>query len=287
MKSIQLSPSASVTPTSAGVILRSELGTFQIAGDDEETFVTRMVPLLDGSRDREAIEAALGGYSRASVARFLDLLIERGLAEEAETRGGDDRRAQQMALFRRWSSAPAEAMERLSSARVILAGAEPWGEALAVDLCAAGVSSFARLGKGAIDPGCSLVVAAVAPGDAGEAERVARLSHRAGVRTLWAHLDGGCAVMGPLTAPGRTACRICADAAALNPPFGERSARADQAGASAGLLGRMVAMEAVKILSEYTPSRLGGRVWVQDLTTFACSLHTLVRLPWCRVCGDG
>ena len=37
---VRLSPSAGITPTGAGVILRSDLGTFQVAGPDtiEEGF---------------------------------------------------------------------------------------------------------------------------------------------------------------------------------------------------------------------------------------------------------
>jgi bacteriocin biosynthesis cyclodehydratase domain-containing protein len=53
------------------------------------------------------------------------------------------------------------------------------------------------------------------------------------------------------------------------------------------LLGQLVAMEALKVLSAYTPSRLGGRLLIQDLSTFETSRHTLVRLPWCRCCGEG
>jgi hypothetical protein len=44
-------------------------------------------------------------------------------------------------------------------------------------------------------------------------------------------------------------------------------------------------MEAIKVLSGYTRETLGGRVLIQDLGTFETRIHTLVRLPWCRVCG--
>jgi bacteriocin biosynthesis cyclodehydratase domain-containing protein len=53
------------------------------------------------------------------------------------------------------------------------------------------------------------------------------------------------------------------------------------------LLGHLVAMEALKVLSAYTPSRLGGRFLIQDLARLETSHHTLVRLPWCKVCGEG
>ena len=64
MPSIRLSRSASITPTDVGVLLRSDLGAFQLTGSDVGAFLERMVPLLDGSRDREAIVEALADYSR-------------------------------------------------------------------------------------------------------------------------------------------------------------------------------------------------------------------------------
>jgi adenylyltransferase/sulfurtransferase len=45
-------------------------------------------------------------------------------------------------------------------------------------------------------------------------------------------------------------------------------------------------MEALRAISGYAASPLGGRLVIEDLTTFESSLHTLVRLPRCRVCGD-
>jgi adenylyltransferase/sulfurtransferase len=48
----------------------------------------------------------------------------------------------------------------------------------------------------------------------------------------------------------------------------------------------MVAMEALRVLSGYMPSELGGRLLVEDFTTLETSIHTLVRLLRCRVCGE-
>ncbi len=288
MTSIRLSRSASLVPTAAGVLLRSDLGTFQITGAGAGAFLAQLAPLLDGSRDRDAVQAALGAYSPASVARFLDILAERGLLEEAP--GLDAPGDGQRALFQRWSGSAAEAMDRLASARVLVAGAEPWGDAAAAELGAAGVGAIERFDAGsAIEAGGEgcLVVAAVSPEDAAEAERIARAAHHAGVRTLWSHLDEGHAVLGPLTVPGRTACPVCAAAGGVNPPLGARPAPGPRAAIMARILGHLLAMEAVKVVSGYTPSSLGGRVLIQDTTTFETRIHTLARLPWCRVCGRG
>jgi hypothetical protein len=335
---LRISPSAGVTPTDAGVILRSDLGTFRIEGADARAFLDRVVPLLDGSRDREAIVQALAGYSRPSVTALLDLLAERGLIEEvpdAATRWSGPAR-----FFRSWSSAPPGAMARLAGARVLVVGLEPWGAAAAIELAAAGVGALHSIDDGAVSPrdvalvrrggeavlgsarrealgailraeapwcraegsatealddvmaareGWSLLVAAEPEGDPDPLERVARLAHRAGVVSLWSRLGGTTAVLGPAVAPGRTACRICATVDALQPPLAQPSlpAPALQEGVMGQLLGHLVAMEALRVLSAYARSELFGRLLVEDLTTMETSLHTLVRLPRCRVCGEG
>lgn len=318
MKRVRLSPSASVTSTGAGVILRSDLGTFQITGADVGAFLGKMVPLLDGSRDGEEIMKALGGYSRDSVATFLGLLQKRGLIELVPETA--DRWRGQEEFFRSWAMSPAEATRRLAEARVICVGLPPWGAAAAIELAAAGIGAIrmidaqrarreptaAKIAAGS--PWCrveeaplealdavasgglpSLIVAAIPPSDAALIDRVTKIAHQAKVASLWLHVAGAKAVLGPLVTPGITACRVCANADGLNPPITERlrPAPASRAGATAQLLGHLAAIEAIRFIAGYSPSDLGGRVIIEDLTSRETALHTLVRLPWCRVCGDG
>ncbi|MEO5731411.1 MAG: TOMM precursor leader peptide-binding protein [Byssovorax sp.] len=340
MPCIRLSPSASVTRTDAGVILCSDLGTFQITGPDAGGFLDQMVPLLDGSRDQEALVQALAGYSRSSILAFLDVLKKRGLVEAVPE--GDGRWRGPEEFFRAWSAVPAEAMVRLLRSRVLIVGLDPWGATAAIELAAAGIGALHLIDEGAVRPEdvallrsrgkaalaatrrralaaligeqapwCrveespiaaldatdaviasgpwSLLVAAVSHGDTGRIERVARLAHRAGIVSLWSHLTGTTAVLGPLVTPGKTACRICATVEALNPPLAEQRSPLPEPLGSAReqLLGHMVAMEALRVLSGYAPSELGGRLLIEDFTTLGTSLHTLVRLPRCRVCGEG
>jgi bacteriocin biosynthesis cyclodehydratase domain-containing protein len=308
MPRVRLSPTAAVTATDAGVILRSDLGTFRITGADASAFLDRVLPLLDGSRDPEAIGEALAGWSRASVGAFLALLSARGLIEEvpdspARWRGDE-------AFFRACPGAPADATARIARARVVVAGVEPWGAAAATELAAAGVGEVHVAGAETPVPDTgpwSLLVAAVHPGDARRIENVARAAHRAGIVSLWSHLAGTTAVLGPLTTPGRTACRICATVDALNPPLSCADPNPSRSGGPpptppqdsgslappnpssetmALLLGHLVALEALRAISGYAGSPLGGRLVIEDLATFESSLHTLVRLPRCRVCGD-
>ncbi|WP_437721601.1 TOMM precursor leader peptide-binding protein [Sorangium sp. So ce861] len=352
MPRIRLSRSASITPTDAGVILRSDLGTFQLTGADVSAFLERVAPLLDGSRDRGEIVEALADYSGHSVLGLLDLLAARGLIEPAPDAAEPPDRERlrgQLEFLRRWSSAPEQAAQRLAAARVLVVGLEPWGAAAALALAAAGVSALRLIDEGDVAvgprdaavvrargqaalgargqaargalaalireraPRCrvdespaaallsddllaradpadrpNLLVAAVRGDDVELLERVARFGHRARIVSLFSDLAGATAVLGPLVFPGETACRVCAMAEALNPPTaaGPRGEPAPQAGAMAQLLGQLVALEALKVLSGYTPSRLGGRLLIQDLSTFETSHRTLVRLPWCRGCGE-
>ncbi|WP_437685908.1 TOMM precursor leader peptide-binding protein [Sorangium sp. So ce176] len=344
MPSIRLSRSASITPTGVGVILQSDLGAFQLTGSDVSAFVERMAPLLDGSRDRQAVVEALPDYAPASVIRFLDLLEARGFIEAAPDAAAPldrERLRGQDEFLRRWPAA-AGAQQRLAGARVLVAGLEPWGASAALALAAAGVAALHLVDDGVVGPGDAavlrergaaalgaprraavaalireraprcrvdessaaaleagdlrspegrprLIVSAVRADDEPLLERVARFAHRARIVSLWSHLAGAAAVVGPLVFPGETACRICAEAGALNPASAARpgGAPAPHAGAMGQLLGQLAAMEALKAITAYTASRLAGRLLVQDLCTFETSHHTLVRLPWCTVCGEG
>jgi hypothetical protein len=285
MNALRLSRAATLTRIPGGVLLRSDLGTFQITGADLQTFVGELVPLLDGSRDREAVVAALPRYAPASVARFLDLLAQRGLLEDEAARADDARRRGALAFLARWPGSPVEALDRLAKARVLLAGDEPWGEAAARALHHAGVRAIARFTGRAADTDDSLVVAAVSSEDVAMTEHVAGLAHRVGVRALWSHLAGSRAVVGPLTVPGRTACPICARSEALGPRLSEAPRRGPRAALMAELLGQLVALQVLAVTMGHTQTNLGGRALVQDLDTFETTLVTLVRLPWCRVCG--
>ena len=287
---IRLNPSAGVTPTHVGVILSSDLGTFQVSGADAGAFLEEMVPLLDGSRDQRAILAALPAYAPDSVTALLELLQSYGLLETTDPEAGERGRERED-RFRAWADAPTRP---LAGARALVVGREPWIEAAAIELGAAGVGTIHRVDDraagaledlGELEPFHVLLVAA-APDDEARIERVSRFAHRAGIVSLWSHLAGTTAVLGPLVTPGQTACRLCAAAEALNPAAPpETPAAPRRAAAMAQLVGHLLAMEALKVASGAAPSKLGGRLVIQDLVTLATTRHGLVRLPWCRICG--
>jgi ribosomal protein S12 methylthiotransferase accessory factor len=129
---------------------------------------------------------------------------------------------------------------------------------------------------------------------------LARAAHKRGIRSLTTYLRGLEAVVGPAVVPGATACWNCAEqrqlAAADDPPAAHevhRSLLAGQPGhrtpmypvPAASLLGGLAALEAIKLLTAYTGARIVGRILVQHLVSLETSHHTVIRLPWCEVCG--
>jgi hypothetical protein len=273
----------SVTRTTLGVVFRSDFAAYRVGGPDAIAVAERVLPLLDGTRDEDGVVTALAGYSRASVLALLDWLRQRQLLDD----GGEQ--APSAEVFRASKMDAGEALQRVARARVLVVGGEPCGPVAAVELRAAGVGTVEvseHVESVALRGPWSLVLAALPPSDACGMESLSRAVHRAGAVSLWAHVSGQKAFLGPLVAPGRTACRVCAAVEALNPALVDGTAIEGVLAEIAGRrLGHMMAMEAVRVLSGYAPSALGGRLLVEDLATSETTLHTLVRLPTCRVCG--
>lgn len=175
---VRLTPSASVTPTGTGVILRSDLGTFQLDGDDVGEFVDEVMPLLDGSRDREGVAAALPAYSASSTLALLDALESHGLLEEVQPsadEGGPARLRGQEDFLRRWRDGDSGSADRLKTSRVVVVGLEPWGATAALELAAAGVGELVLVDENPVSDGDVLGARAWAPGHVG-ASRAAALA---------------------------------------------------------------------------------------------------------------
>jgi hypothetical protein len=273
-----------VTRTELGVVFRSDFAAYRVGGPDAMAVAERVLPLLDGTRDEEGVVTALAGYSRASVLALLDWLRQRQLLDDRD--GGEAPSAE---VFRASKVDAGETLLRVSRARVLVLGAEPCGSVAAAELRAAGVGTVEvseHVESVQLRGPWNLVLSALPPSDASGITALARAAHRAGVVSLWGHVSGQKAFLGPLVAPGRTACRVCAAVDTLNPALVDTRAIDGVLAEIAGRqLGHMIAMEAVRVLSAYAPSALGGRLLAEDLATHETTLHTLVRLPTCPVCA--
>jgi ribosomal protein S12 methylthiotransferase accessory factor len=162
MKNIRLSPSASITTTQSGVVLRSDLGTFQLHGEDVRLFVSQIVPLLDGTRAAAAVAAALTDYSAESVTNFLTLLQQKGLVEtvpESDQRLAEDR------FFQLWGKGDGAALGQIADARVAVVGLEPWGAVAAIELAATGVRRIHLIDDRTVSDDDILAVRALAASD--------------------------------------------------------------------------------------------------------------------------
>jgi len=349
MTKLRVSPFVSLVLAPSGVFVRTDLAFFQIGGRDLKTFVSRLLPLLDGKRDRGGLLRALPDYSQESIAGALDLLEKHGVVERVS--GFSHRWAGQKEFFRHWAGTATDPQAKLAQSRVLVIGLEPWGVECALELATAGVgalvlldgeriteplpgiwksSEIGRQRRTALSrlirdrtPECrvtshplrlstggrvqapsgkfDLVVVATHRDDLGTLLGAARLTHSAGLRSLTALVDGLDAVVGPAVIPGRTGCWNCFRLRSLAhaEPLGEtrefqaallRQSRPSQVQHTylrpmLPLLGHLTALEALKILSGYTPSKLFGNVIVQDLVTLQTSTHKLIRMPWCDVCG--
>jgi ribosomal protein S12 methylthiotransferase accessory factor len=326
---------------------------FQLHGADVQLFINAMVPLLDGSRDKEAVADVLGQYSRQSVMAFLGLLEQHGLVEPVLDEPREERWRGQEAFFRKWTDRPEEPARRLREARVLIAGLEPWGVVAAAELAASGVGALhllddcrvvpddllatriwtrRQLGRergeaivgvlAEASPWCQLtagsltltddrdlalentswdlIIASLAGDELLLLHSLARFAHSAQIPSLFGHLDGLDAVVGPVVIPGQTACWNCVRLRQLANADHLEAAHALQASLlferprprprtylapMAPLLGHLLALEAVQIVSHYTPSHLVGRLLVQNLVTLETTLHTVIRMPWCEICG--
>ena len=149
MPGIHLNPSISVIQTGAGALLRSDLATFQLQGQDAQIFTEAILPLLDGSRGREAIVDALRGYPRHRVLALLDRLEQRRVVEVFDA-PEETRWRGHIEFFRSWTGQPQEPMDRLRGARVLIVGLEPWGAAAAIELAASGIGTLRLLDDGRV-----------------------------------------------------------------------------------------------------------------------------------------
>lgn len=121
-----------------------------------------------------------------------------------------------------------------------------------------------------------------------------------GYQALYGSLDGLESWIGPRVIPGETSCWNCLRLRRLGTAHQpmiahelEKAAIDSQQTSRARtllspmavLVGQQLSMEVMKLLLNYTPSTLDGRVMVQNLVTGECEHHTVIPMPWCEVCG--
>lgn len=220
--------------------------------------------------------------------------------------------------------APKPASKGLFGARVLVVGLTPWGATAARDLVEVGVGAIHALtdaqaggepaplgvsgGALSVRPGEALsgapghwdLVMACAPADdLVTLSAVARFAHARRITSMTGNLEGARSVIGPVVSPGRSACWECARrrrlahadkprvAHALHEALSkERPTPRERAYPEAVMraLGHEMAAEAVDVLMGQTSS-LVGRVAIRSVVDGGASLHAVLPMPVCEVCG--
>lgn len=301
MSGLLIAPWAALVKTSAGAVLRSDLATLQIGGADAAEFVEEALPLLDGTRDLASLQAALPAYSPSSVAALIHALAARGVLIDGE---GDPAESMMEAFLRIHPGDAAAMRARLGAARVVGAGEARWLQDTLDALASAGLGAVARVSAARLESALAeaptpLLVAAASPEDRAQVEHLSLVAHRAGAASLWAHAQGGRLFIGPVVVPGETACRVCAladintvgpgSSGAVAVPVPRRigngnGSKHPRSGGDERALAPLVALAAMT-LAAGAQSSLGGRILVQDRAAWGSATRTLVRVPWCPVCG--
>ena len=145
-----------------------------------------------------------------------------------------------------------------------------------------------------------LMIGTMLPEDLAGRLRWARIAHEAKLVSLFASCTGLEAHVGPLVVPGETPCWNCCRlrmlanaehafaAHKLQHVFTttKRKTSPKAMPASMALLcGHLLSLEALKIVSGYAKSHLLGQLLVQNLVTLQTSLHKVIAMPWCEICG--
>jgi ribosomal protein S12 methylthiotransferase accessory factor len=133
-----------------GIVFRSDLGTFKLDGTHADVVASRILPLLDSTRDEDRIAADLPQYSPKSIAALLSLLRQHGVIEDVHEGEGswDARLRGQDEFFRKFGVN--QSRECLRVARVMVAGLEPWSVQAALDLSRSGLGSIVLCDSGKI-----------------------------------------------------------------------------------------------------------------------------------------
>jgi adenylyltransferase/sulfurtransferase len=149
--------------------------------------------------------------------------------------------------------------------------------------------------------GADLVVYCADAGMATHAFILNRACLKANIPWTSCAVSGFEGILGPTVVPNETPCYLCykmrAVACAANPEDDlahlrrldrrkrDDSDRRENHPFSAGAVGHLIGLEALKCLTGIAEPSALGRIVVLDFLTLACRAHTVLRMPWCPACS--
>jgi len=267
-----------------------------LEGVAARVLLPRLLPLLDGTRTRAQLEAALGHVAAPAVGNALELLAEHQLLVDGPTveEGHPAAAAATFAAAVAGSTTPAAAVDALERARVAVLGSGPIARELARLLPLSGIARVETL---SLDPEPAAGSFAVAAPEHDDLDALSRLNDWALRRQApWLQVlpyDGRFVIAGPIFVPGASACHTCfvtrrAAASGYDEDFDvlERTPRraslpAPLVSVAAGL----AALLAVRWLTMADPTLPGRFYALETGLVIGLRFDRLLRVPRCAVCG--
>lgn len=267
-----------------------------LEGGAARALLPRLLPLLDGTRTREELEATLGKAAAPAVDNALALFAEHQLLVDgpAVDEGHPAAAAATFAAALAGSTTQAAAADALERARVAVLGSSGIARELGRLLPLSGIPRVETL---SLDPGPaagSFVVAAPAHD---ELDALSRLNDRAlRHRDPWLQVlpyDGRFVVAGPVFVPDASACHACfvarrAAASGYDDDFDlvERTpGRAPLPAPLVSIAAGLAALLIVRWLTTADPT-LPGRFYALETGMVArLRFDRLLRAPRCAACG--
>jgi bacteriocin biosynthesis cyclodehydratase domain-containing protein len=291
-----LAPWCRLVEDDARVLLEQGGTLVTLEGGAARALLPRLLPLLDGTRTREEIDAALGQAAAPAVDNALALLAEHQLLVDgpAVEAGRAAAAAGMLAAAVAGSTTPAAAVDALERARVAVLGTGLLAAELARLLPLSGVSRVETLPLDREPAAGSFVVAA--PGQ-DDLDALTRLNERAlRHRDPWLQVlpyDGRFVIAGPVFVPGTSACHACfvtrrAAASGYDEDFDlvERTPRrAPLPPPIVSVAAGLGALLAIRWLATADPTLPGGFYALEAAAVIGLRFDRLLRVPRCAACG--
>ena len=267
-----------------------------LEGAAARALLPRLLPLLDGTRTREELEATLGHAAAPAVDNALALLAEHQLLVDGPTvdEGHLAGAAATFAASVTGSTTPTAAVDALARAHVAVVGSGSIARELARLLPLSGLPQVETLPLDAEPAAGSFIVAAPEHDDLDALSSLNGWTLRG--REPWMQVlpyDGRFVIAGPVFVPGMSACHACfvtrrAASSGFDEDFDivERTPRrAPLPAPLVSIAAGLAAILAVRWLTTADPT-LPGRFYALEAgVVLGLRFDRLLRVPRCAACG--
>lgn len=255
------------------VVVYSKSGAVLLDGPDAYVVVETVFPLLDGTRTLNEVFKSVPEIAPADLKNVLQALKDHGLLEgrpqlDSVIPSEEDLRLQ------------------LQKAKVAILGAEPLTALCVEALWAAGVRHVNVGFKEGLD--FDLAVGVFDGREKLLLRDFAESTHKMNIPSMTCAIHENEIIIGPFVVPGRTSCWNCCDLRLKansvwndsHPSTGDGAAKID------ATIGSLTAKHVCEVITRgESGSRLLDKILVFNRLSLEISLHRIVRVPGCKVCG--